>query len=181
MTLKEVINEMSRTQADKYAERAVKLYDEIKDENELHEELIDLSYSFMEKILALTLEFIEDEYSISDANLAEKDLSKMFFSEDGKTMEDRIKEYITKDKVQFIYNICRFYTTEAQFAFNKFSFLILKDYFRSVKVDNLYCCDHCLDIIIQLSDWTPVEEVDLRDLPPYHPECVCVLLFSDRR
>lgn len=179
MTLKDLVTKISRTQADLYAEKAVKLYKRIEDKTELREAIIDLSYQFLETIMVEVLAFIEAEYGISGEVLSKEELGELFYSKDGKTMEERIDGYVTDEEVAFIYDMCRFFSSEAQTAANKIMFLKLKKHFKYAKVENVYCCEVCMDTIVQLNSWTPIEKIDLRDLPPYHPECVCTILFSD--
>lgn len=156
------------------------MFKSIKDEDELYEALIDLAFNFLEECMKVVLSYMRETYNIETDLLEEEELEKLFYSKDGKTMQERIKEYITKEQLEFTYCIYRFLRTEAVVTTNKILFTKLKDHFDFVMVENAYCCELCMDTVVQLSSWTPIEKVDPWDLPPYHPDCCCVLKFASK-
>ena len=156
----------------------MKLYKSIKDKEELQKALIDLAFDFLADCMAVILGYIRSEYHVETEVLSEEELEQMFYSKDGKTMQERIKEYVTKEQVEFTYCIYRFLRTEAVVTTNKILFTKLKEHFDYVMIENVYCCEFCMDENPKFSGWTKVEEVDMNDLPPYHSDCRCVPRFA---
>lgn len=156
----------------------MKLYKSIKDKEKLQKALIDLTFDFLADCMAVILSYIRSEYHIETEVLSEEELEQMFYSKDGKTMQERIKEYITTEQVEFTYCIYRFLRTEGVVTTNKILFTKLKEYFDYVMVENVYCCEFCMDESHKLSGWTKIEEVRLNDLPPYHSDCRCTVKFA---
>ena len=69
----------------------------IKDKDKLYEALIDLVFNFLEECMSAVLSYIHETYNIETDLLEEEELEKLFYSKDGKTMQERIEEYITKE------------------------------------------------------------------------------------
>ena len=183
MTLKALVSEISEKYVDKFSEQAVKLYKTYSTEeaDEFNKELVNLAYDFIEVVMSSVLEFIRLEYGVIGEPLSRKEILKLFYSKDGLSVEDRLASYTTKDLRVFIYDIHRFFTTESIVSANKIFFLKLKKQFEYAKIENLYCCEHCMDTVVKFNDWTPTDEINIEDLPPYHPECVCMLVFSHHK
>lgn len=184
MTLKQLIDRASNEIVDKYAEKMLVYEKEIEDDDELLEKFIELAYDFLEELMSLVFEYLYDKYYISPKKLTEEEIEDLFYTKDGKTFRQRIRGYIkdrNNNKNKFIYNIHRFLSTESIHSINKILFLKLKEEFLYCQVNDLYCCEKCMDKCSSLENWTLCEEVDLRDLPPYHPECKCVVIFSNNK
>ena len=112
--------------------------------------------------------------------LKKKNLKNCSILKMEKPCKSVLKNISQKEQVEFIYCIYRFLRTEAVVMANKILFTKLKEHFDFVMVENAYCCELCMDTVVQLSSWTPIEEVDPQDLPPYHPDCCCVLKFANK-
>lgn len=156
------------------------MFKSIKDEDELYEALIDLAFNFLEECMKTVLSYMRETYNIETDLFEEKELEKLFYSKDGKTMQERIKEYVTKEQVEFTYCVYRFLRTEALVSTNKILFAKLSKHFDYVMIENAYCCEYCMDENPKFSGWVKMEEVDLDDLPPYHPDCCCVPRFANK-
>lgn len=183
MTLKQLINITSYEIVDKYVEKAIISEREIKDSEELYKRLEESIYDFLEELMKLVIEYLQEEYQISPSKLTEEQIESLFYTKDGKTFKQRLKKYVSErdNKHNFLYNIHRFLSIESIGVINKMLFFKAKDHFMYCKVNDLYCCEYCMDIVLSLENWTPVEDVDIRDLPPYHPECQCVIIFSNNK
>lgn len=141
---------------------------------------MDLTYEFIEQVVATVLSYIYDTYHIEAKPLDKEELEKLFYSKDGKTMEQRIDEYVSLDKVAFIHHICMFYSTESVTAMNKVMFLKLKSYFKFFRIIATGACAGCCSSASLWTDWSPIDGMDIADLPPYHPDCGCAIQFSER-
>ena len=182
MTLKQLIDTISKI-VDKYTEKALIYAKEIEDPEELLKKLVELIYDFLEELMKLVGEYLQAEYQISPSKLTEEQIESLFYTKDGKTFKQRLKEYVSErdNKRKFLYNIHRFLSTESIGATNKILFYKAREHFMYCKINDLYCCERYMDIVLSLECWTPVEDVDIRDLPPYHPECKCVIIFSNNK
>ena len=131
--------------------------------------------------MSAVLEYIKHEYGVIGDSLSKEEILKLFYSKDGLSVEDRLMSYTDKELKVFAYSIHRFLSTESIVSANKIMFLKLRKQFEYAKIENLYCCEHCMDTVTKFNNWTPTSEIDLDDLPPYHPECVCVIKFSHHK
>lgn len=129
--------------------------------------------------MTAVLHYLRENYNVETDPLEEEELEQLFYSKDGKTMQERIKEYITKEQVEFTYCVYRFLRTEAIVSTNKIMFTKLSKHFEYVMIENAYCCELCMDMNPKFSGWTKVEELGLADLPPYHPDCCCIPRFAN--
>lgn len=181
MTLKQLIDKTFNEIVDKYVEKIIIYEKKIKDDDELLKKIIELLYDFLEELMGLVFDYIYDKYQISVGRLIEEEIESLFYSRDGKTFRQRIKEYIRKrdDKNQFIYNIDRFFSTESIYSINKILFLKLKDHFRYCKVNNSNCCGACAHRGAAVEGWILCEDIQVSNLPPYHPSCKCAVIFSN--
>lgn len=181
MTLKELLNRIRNDIIDKYVQSAFLLKKRIKNnDEELIRQLIELCYDFMYEILSLMFEYIERKYGITAVKPMDKDqIESLFYSKDNISFQERIRKYVENKDNNYLYNIDRFYSSEAMSATNKILFYKLSKFFKYCKIDDLYCCEKCMDKVLSLENWTPTDLVDIADLPPYHSECQCVIIFSD--
>lgn len=182
MTLKQLIDATSKI-VDKYVEKALIYAKEIEDPEELLKKLVELIYDFLEELMKLVGEYLQAEYQISPSKLTEKQIESLFYTKDGKTFEQRLQQYISErdNKHKFLYDIHRFLSTESVGITNKILFFKAKEQFRYCKINDLYCCNYCTDIVSWLENWTLTEDVSETNLPPYHPQCRCVLIFSNSK
>lgn len=187
MDLETLITTFIDKQTPEFAEEAVKLYkkchQEGADVEEFKEELAKLFFDYATLVMAQVLAYLRDEYDVNVEPLSEEELIAMFYSKDGKTVFDRIDEYIKiNNLITFTYYIYRFLRTETVVLSNMILFNKLKNVFRYVRVKTNNCCEYCEDEELGiLATWTSCENVSIYDLPPWHPECRCTLEFSNEK
>lgn len=184
--LEKIITTMIDKQTPEFAEKAVRLYKKCHQENEnveeFKEKLTNLFLDYAALVMAEILAYIHDEYGINVSPLSEEELTAMFYSKDGKTFVDRIDEYVKEDDlITFTYKFYRFIRTETVVLANNLLFQKLKNEFKYVRVNLCNCCGGCDDVIGILASWTLCANVDITDLPPWHPECHCTVEFSNEK
>lgn len=186
MDLETIITTFIDKQTPIFAEKAVKLYkkghQEGADVEEFKEELTELFFEYAALVMAQVLAYLRDEYDVNVSPLSEEELISMFYSKDGKTIFDRIDEYVkTDNRVTYTYYVYRFLRTEVVVLTNSILFQKLKKLFKYVRVNLCNCCGGCGEVIGVLASWTPCEDVSIYDLPPFHPECHCTVEFSNEK
>ena len=186
MDLETLITTFIDKQIPEFAEEAVKLYkkchQEGADVEEFKEELAKLFFDYAALVMAQVLAYLRDEYDVNVEPLSEEELIAMFYSKDGKTIFDRIEEYVKADNIiTFTYYVYRFLRTETVVLVNSILFQKLKKLFKYVRVKVCNCCGGCDDLTGILTSWTLCENVSIYDLPPFHPECHCTLEFSNEK
>lgn len=186
MDLETLITTFIDKQTPEFAEEAVKLYkkchQEGADVEEFKEELAKLFFDYAALVMAQVLAYLRDEYDVNVEPLSEEELIAMFYSKDGKTIFDRIEEYVKADNIiTFTYYVYRFLRTETIVLVNSILFQKLKKLFKYVRVKVCNCCGGCDDLTGILTSWTLCENVSIYDLPPFHPECHCTLEFSNEK
>ena len=186
MDLETLITTFIDKQTPEFAEEAVKLYkkchQEGADVEEFKEELAKLFFDYAALVMAQVLAYLRDEYDVNVEPLSEEELIAMFYSKDGKTIFDRIEEYVKSDNIiTFTYYVYRFLRTETVVLVNSILFQKLKKLFKYVRVKVCNCCGGCDDLTGILTSWTLCENVSIYDLPPFHPECHCTLEFSNEK
>ena len=113
MDLETLITTFIDKQTPEFAEEAVKLYkkyhQEGADVEEFKEELAKLFFDYAALVMAQVLAYLRDEYDVNVEPLSEEELIAMFYSKDGKTVFDRIEEYVKADNIiTFTYYVYRF-------------------------------------------------------------------------
>lgn len=186
MDLETIITTFIDKQTPVFAEKAVKLYkkghQEGADVEEFKEELTELFFEYAALVMAQVLAYLRDEYDVNVSPLSEEELISMFYSKDGKTIFDRIDEYVkTDDRVTYTYYVYRFLRTEVVVLTNSILFQKLKKLYKYVRVKVCNCCGGCDDLVGILASWTSCENVSIYDLPPFHPECHCTVEFSNEK
>ena len=186
MDLETLITTFIDKQTPEFAEEAVKLYkkchQEGADVEEFKEELAKLFFDYAALVMAQVLAYLRDEYDVNVEPLSEEELIAMFYSKDGKTVFDRIEEYVKVDNIiTFTYYVYRFLRTETVVLVNSILFQKLKKLFKYVRVKVCNCCGGCDDLTGILASWTLCENVSIYDLPPFHPECHCTLEFTNEK
>lgn len=145
-----------------------------------HEDLLNVIAELTEKIFSYILNYLREKYDIEAENLSSEELIASFYSADGKTIFDRVQEYAEeKDLTSFTYKFYRCCRSETAGLINRCIFNSLKDKFKYVTVRLSNECGDC-DAGI-LSGWVKTSEVNLRDLPPFHPDCCCSVEFSNEK
>lgn len=186
MDLETIIITFIDKQTPVFAEKAVKLYKKGHQEGanveEFKEELTELFFEYAALVMAQVLAYLRDEYDVNVSPLSEEELISMFYSKDGKTIYDRIDEYVkTDNRVTYTYYVYRFLRTEVVVLTNSILFQKLKKLYKYVRVKVCNCCGGCDDLVGILASWTSCENVSIYDLPPFHPECHCTVEFSNEK
>lgn len=187
MTFVDLIAQAVNRYVPSAVEKAIKLYkayqkSEQKQEDleKYLEDLLDVITELMEKIFSYIQSYLRKEYDIEEENLSPEELIKSFYSADGKTIFDRIEEYAKeKDLTSFTYKFYRCCRSETAGLINRCIFNSLKDKFEYITVRLSNECGDC-DAGI-LSGWVKTSEVNLSDLPPFHPDCYCSVEFSNEK
>lgn len=184
MDLGTIITTFIDKQTPEFAEKAVKLYkkghQEGADVEEFKAELIELLFDYAALVMIQVLAYLRDEYDINVSPLSEEELTSMFYSKDGKTIFDRIDEYVKTDNlITYTYKVYRFLRTETVVLANGIVFQKLKKLFKYARIKVCDCCGGCGDQLGILASWTLCENVSIFDLPPLHPECHCIVEFSN--
>lgn len=180
-TIKDLSNAVHGIRDD-YAVKLVKLHNQYwkgvnpKDEKQVKEVsriliplLIIEILKCLEEIIALTLKTLRKLYKIDNKNVL--NLEDLMYSEDGKTLVERLNSYYLEYKGQnAIYKLTRLIDTESEYVFSGvMEAKIPPDEYPYFIVDNL--------------DYEDNDECDCPDPgtifpasaehPPYHPECEC--------
>ena len=166
-------------------EKAIKLHKayqklEQKDLEDHYEALLNVITELAENIVSYIRNYLRKEYDIEVENLSPEELIELFYSADGKTIFDRVREYAQeKDLISFTYKLYRCCRSEVAGLMNRCIFNSLKDKFEYITVHLSNECGDCDTGI--LSGWVKTSEVDLSDLPPFHPDCCCSINFSNEK
>ena len=166
-------------------EKGIKLHkaynkSEQKDSEDYCEALLNVITELAENIVSYIRNYLRKEYDIEAENLSPEELIESFYSADGKTIFDRIREYAKeKDLTSFTYKLYRCCRSEVAGLMNRCIFNSLKDQFEYITVRLSNECGDC-DAGI-LSGWVKTSEVNLSDLPPFHPDCCCSVDFSNEK
>lgn len=166
-------------------EKAIKLHkayqkSEQKDLEGHRETLLNVVTELATNILSYIRNYLRKEYDIEAIDLSPEELTESFYSADGKTIFDRLQEYAEeKDLTLFTYKFYRCCRSEVAGLMNRCIFNSLKDQFKYVTVRLSNECGDC-DAGI-LSGWVKTSEVNLSDLPPFHPDCCCSIEFSNEK
>ena len=187
MTFVDLIAQAVNRYVPSAVEKAIKLYkayqkseQKQEDSEKYLEALLDVITELMEKIFSYIQSYLRKEYDIEEENLSPEELIKSFYSADGKTIFDRIEEYAKeKDLTSFTYKFYRCCRSETAGLINRCIFNSLKDKFEYITVRLSNECGDC-DAGI-LSGWVKTSEVNLSDLPPFHPDCCCSVEFSNEK
>ena len=144
------------------------------------EALLDVITELAENIVSYIRNYLRKEYDIEAIDLSPEEIIEAFYSADGKTIFDRIQEYAKeKDLTSFTYKFYRCCRSETAGLINRYIFNSLKDKFEYITVHLSNECGDC-DAGI-LSGWVKTSEVNLSDLPPFHPDCCCSVEFSNEK
>ena len=169
------------------------------------EEFINQVYNLildsLEKTYALTAAAVREIYNIQDSNIENIDINKLTYSQDGKTLRERIIEHysvskekqnnafkiqekesdIETDNIFAIYYENRLWTilnTEISNVSSQVLHNKIKEYASYAEV---YGYGECSE-----NDGSPCEEWlkmgkvpidDIVELPPYHPNCECIVIY----
>jgi hypothetical protein len=146
--------------------------------------LEDLIFSSLEKTYSITIAAVKSIYGIQFKDKIDKDtIKELTYSEDGKTIEERLKEHWDnsinrKDCVSYFYNrLVLIVDTETLYASNHIIHGKLNKYATHVEIFGSPECEKeegkCEYYISKGK--IPIE--DLKELPPYHPDCECGVIY----
>ena len=148
-------------------------------------ELEDTIYDSLTETYAITAKAVEEIYDIIFTEKIDDDtLRNLTYSADGKTLNDRLSEHYDdaidrNDPTTYFYNrIVVIMDTEALYASNHVIHGKLKrraTYVEVINGDNEACWEHPECEYWLQQGKIPIEE--LKELPPYHPECECEVIY----
>lgn len=145
------------------------------------EEVINSIYSHLEHIFSLILKEIKKIYSESYDKDKIIDLEDLLYDEDGKSLDERVKQWLDKypdekHLMTLFYYLCLIIDTESFRLISN----IIKEKTRCEYVEVISDgCDNCNGICDEWADGEPHHEDDI-ELPPYHPNCCCEATFYDK-
>ena len=169
-------------------------------------QVFNLILDSLEKTYSLTAAAVREIYNIQDSNIESIEMDKLTYSQDGKTLKDRLEQHYSSAKerknkfaiqikevepkkddpvsglnaAMFYYNerIFVILNTETSYISNYLLHKKLKDYASHAEI---YGVGECME-----HDSSPCEEwikmgkmpiEDLVELPPYHPNCECEVIY----
>lgn len=155
------------------------------DWEEFYEELENLIFSSLEGTYAITAAAVKSIYGIQFKDKIDRDiLEKLTYSEDGKTLEERMKTHWNEaikrnNPALYFYNrTVLIMDTETLYASNHIIHGKLKKYATHVEVLGSPECeseDGGMCEYYVSKGKIPIEELD--ELPPYHPDCECEVIY----
>ena len=142
-----------------------------------------LIFASLEETYSITAAAVKSIYGIQFKDIIDQDtLKELTYSEDGKTLEERLKEHWDNaikrdDPTLYFYNrVVLIMDTETLYASNHVIHGKLKRYATHVEVIGAATClehEEC-DYYTSLGK-IPIEKLD--KLPPYHPDCECEVIY----
>ena len=145
--------------------------------------LEQLIFKALEETYSITAAAVKSIYGIQFKDIIDQDtLKELTYSEDGKTLEERLKEHWDNaikrdDPTLYFYNrVVLIMDTETLYASNHVIHGKLKKYATHIEVVVAATClehEEC-DYYTSLGK-IPIEKLD--KLPPYHPDCECEVIY----
>ena len=145
--------------------------------------LEQLIFKALEETYSITAAAVKSIYGIQFKDIIDQDtLKELTYSEDGKTLEERLKEHWDNaikrdDPTLYFYNrVVLIMDTETLYASNHVIHGKLKKYATNIEVVGAATClehEEC-DYYTSLGK-IPIEKLD--KLPPYHPDCECEVIY----
>ena len=147
--------------------------------------LEQLIFKALEETYSITAAAVKSIYGIQFKDIIDQDtLKELTYSEDGKTLEERLKEHWDNaikrdDPTLYFYNrVVLIMDTETLYASNHVIHGKLKRYATHVEIAGSPECDSedggMCEYYISKGK-IPIEE--LNELPPYHPDCECEVIY----
>ena len=147
--------------------------------------LEQLIFASLEETYSITAAAVKSIYGIQFKDIIDQDtLKELTYSEDGKTLEERLKEHWDNaikrdDPALYFYNrVVLIMDTETLYASNHVIHGKLKRYATHVEIAGSPECDSedggMCEYYISKGK-IPIEELD--ELPPYHPDCECEVIY----
>lgn len=145
----------------------------------------NIIYDSLTETYAITAESAKKIYQIKFNETIDKDtLEKLTYSKDGKTLKERILNHYENavkrvDPINYFYNrLVLIMDTETLYASNHVIHGKLKKYATHVEIvgspecsdENEGLCEYYIS-----KGKMPIEELD--ELPPYHPDCECEVIY----
>ena len=160
--------------------------EDMRDKEEFIADLEDIIYDSLTKTYAITAKAVEKIYDITFTEKIDDDtLRKLTYSADGKTLNDRLNIHydnaINRNDSPTIYlrnRIALIMDTETLYSSNHVIHGKLKRKAKYVEVININedCCEEHPECEYWLKQGKiPIEE--LTELPPYHPDCECEVIY----
>lgn len=143
------------------------------DSSDLSKNISEAMYNYLEKNLSDILQAYRENYSSFDEDKI-IDFNNLLYSEDGKTLEDRVNSWIeseTDPQKQF-YHCGLILTTESKHIISNIGkYKITTPYVEIIGDGECDTCSNHIDGNVYLED-----EIEL---PPYHPSCTCEAIYYE--
>ena len=180
-TVRELSQEVHKIR-DKHAEQLIKIHNkywkniDINDEKirlqtflKLSPELINEILECLEEVIALVLHTLQKSFDIKNNVIL--NVEDLLYSEDGKTLIQRLYEYYIVQKGQSaVYNLIRLINTETEYVFSgAMQDKIDVDKYDAFLVDNDDGTVDCDEGCPEPGTILPINATK----PPYHPDCEC--------
>ena len=150
--------------------------------------LEDIIYESLTKTYAITTKAVEKIYNIIFTDKIDDDtLKELTYSADGKTLNERlsihydnaIEKNSNNERIMYLYNrIVLIMDTETLYSSNHVIHGKLKRKAKYIEVINIdeECCEEHPECEYWVKQGKiPIEE--LAELPPYHPDCECGVIY----
>lgn len=158
-----------------YKEDLYKIIKKFINENkkQLEDKVTDAIYDSLENTLSITLKYAREMYKSfnQDKNI---DLKNLLYNKDGKTLEERIHAWIEDENpMNLLYHFCLILDTETfQIIHQGIRNKINIEYVEVVGDGGCEVCGEYCDGELYYED-----EIEF---PPYHPGCMCEVLFYEK-
>lgn len=168
-------------------------------------QVFNLILDFLEKTYSLTAAAVREIYGIQDSNIENIDISKLTYTQDGQNLVDRINKHYSKAKEKSG-GLEKIATKDlghhdVVVGENAAILFLNGQYYRILNTESSYLSNHLLHQKIKSvahhaeicgigdcaeSNGSPCEEwirmgkmpiEDLVELPPYHPNCECEVIY----
>ena len=156
------------------------------DKEKFLSEIKDIFFSMLENVYTISIEWVEKEYNIKfNERIDYETLEKLTYSDDGKTIDERLEDHYKntvsrkRNYIDYFYNrIVTIFDNEALYASNHVIHGKLHRKATHVEVLNFnddICWDHEECEVWLKRGKIPIEE--LSEIPPYHPVCECYVIY----
>ena len=150
------------------------------DNDDLESYCIDTIEEKFEDMLLHVLNFISEIYGINTdlVEISEEAILGLTFSGDGKTFKERISEHYTEylknqNQDMFLNAVNKILKTESRFIFNHTLSQEVTPHAVEYEIIGDNGCEECADHL----GGGRVSLALLTDIPPYHPNCECNIVY----
>jgi hypothetical protein len=161
--------------SEKNKEYIYKIIKETIDNNKekLEEKLLDAIYENLENVLSITLSETKKMYNSFNENKPIL-LEDILYKKDGKTLEERVHHWMKEDNIMdLFFHMCLILDTETfQLIHQVIKNKVNVEYVEIIGEGGCEVCAEYCD--------GEVYKEDEIELPPYHPGCLCEVIFYEK-